>query len=99
MLTETVDILGQPLAQGDAFAIAYLEGKRAILRVGKVLGFSSRRDSYNSTGQVDLMEVEWYRLENTNPIWVPRGGTSKLELHQKRLIKVDLDTVLTAVVD
>ena len=98
-LESTPDIFGNELKIGDNFAGAFTHGRSAVLRIGTVVGFGTKNSSYDPSGKADVMEVQWFTSDMTAKAWwLPESGTSKIELHQRRLIKIDLDALQGPVV-
>lgn len=98
-IEHTTDIFGNELRVGDTFAGAFTHGRSAVMRIGTVVGFGEKNSSYDPSGKADVMEVQWFSSDRTaKSWWLPESGTSKIELHQKRLIKIDLDSLQEPVV-
>lgn len=98
MLSETKDMFGQHLGPGDDFVISMLSGKKAAMRAGNIIGFEEKNDMYRPNGKKPVMRIRWYDF-NKRTAWVPESGTSTIEVWPERLVKIDLDTILSTVVD
>lgn len=98
ILTETQDMFGQRLQSGDDFVISMLSGKKAAMRAGRIVSFEYKNDMYAPDGKRLMMKVRWYNF-NARSAWVPESGTSVIHLWPERLVKVDIDSILTPVVD
>lgn len=81
----TTDMLGKEVSEGDTIAVSFRAGNTAELRIGTVLGFSERKESYGS-GRVELIVVEW--VKSSMSYGLP--GESKIESRTKRFVVVDL---------
>lgn len=76
----TTDMRGNPMEEGNLLAVAFREGNQGVLRIGRVVGVSSRNEYWSVDGKWDqqprpTLLVEWeqtsgYHRTETKTTWI-----------------------------
>lgn len=81
-----LDLRKQPVQVGDTLAVSFRSGNTAELRLGTVVGFTTRKASYTST-LVPLIEVDW------DPEITRYPKSSKIEANNGRYVIINRNSL------